>query len=163
MIQTNSKDNDPSLRLEFCPYDKLFLEESWQWLTDPEIKRLTMTPDFTREDQARWFARLPQMTDYLIWGMKCEGVPVGAMGLKKVTLVDAEYWGYIGDRRYWGVGFGSQIMQFAFEQAGKLMLKSLYLRVHRDNDQAARLYMKSGFKIEREDGDVRIMRRVIVD
>ena len=159
MITTDLKNNDPSPGLEFCKYDESFLEMSWQWLTDPEIKRLTMTPDFTREDQARWFARLSTVTDYLIWGLKSGDTPIGAMGLKKLTLVDAEYWGYIGDRRFWGGGFGQCLIRFALEQARRLNLTSIYLRVHRENDRAARLYEKLGFTLEREDGDVRIMRR----
>jgi RimJ/RimL family protein N-acetyltransferase len=159
LITTDNKEDGLSPGLEFCKYDETFLDVSWQWLTDPEIKRLTMTPDFTREDQHRWFQRLPAMTDYLIWGLKSGGTPVGAMGLKKLTSVDAEYWGYIGDRRFWGMGFGGRLMQFTMEQAKRLKLTSIYLRVHRENERAVRLYEKSGFNLEREEADVRIMRR----
>lgn len=159
MITTELKNNNLDPGLEFCKYDESFLEMSWRWLTDPEIKRLTMTPDFTREDQGRWFAGLPAMKGYLIWGLKCNSTPIGAMGLKNLTAVDTEYWGYIGDRRFWGMGFGQRLMQFALEQAMRLNLTSIYLRVHRGNDRALRLYEKSGFDLEREDADVRIMRR----
>src|SRR5208283_2989 len=65
-------------RLTFTRFDERFLEKSWEWLNDPEIKRLTLTPDFTRESQARWFARLPTMKDYLIWGLLHERTPIGA-------------------------------------------------------------------------------------
>ena len=101
-------------RLSFGRYDEQFLEKSWQWLHDPEIKRLTMTPDFTREDQLRWFARLPEMTDYRIWGISCGGQPVGALGLKHILGDRAEYWGYIGERHYWGGGLGEEMMEFIF-------------------------------------------------
>ena len=57
------------------------------------------------------------------------------------------------------MGIGQRLMQFALEQAMRLNLKSIYLRVHRGNDRALRLYEKSGFDLEREDADVRIMRR----
>ena len=40
-------------RLSFGRFDEIFLEKSWHWLRDPEIKWLTMTPDFTREEQLR--------------------------------------------------------------------------------------------------------------
>lgn len=98
------------------------------------------------------------MTNYLIWGLKSGDTPIGAMGLKKLTLVDAEYWGYIGDRRFWGMGFGLRLMRFAGEQAKRLNLTSIYLRVHRENERAVRLYEKSGFKNEREEGYIRILR-----
>lgn len=32
-------------------YNEDFLEKSWEWLNDEELKYLTMTPDFTRKDQ----------------------------------------------------------------------------------------------------------------
>src|ERR1044071_4858744 len=59
-------------RLQFVNYDARFLELSWEWLTNPEVKQLAMTPDFTREGQAQWFATLPNRTDYAIWGLTCD-------------------------------------------------------------------------------------------
>src|SRR3954462_5453593 len=111
-----------SSRLVFAPFDERFLEKSWQWLQDPEVKRLTMTPDFTREDQRRWFARLPEMSDYLIRGIFCEGIPVGVVGLKHITKEEAEYWGYLGERSYWNQGLGREMMRFIFDQARQLGL-----------------------------------------
>jgi len=37
--------------LSLVPYSREFLNLSFRWLTDPEIKRLTDTPDITREGQ----------------------------------------------------------------------------------------------------------------
>ena len=78
-------------RLTFSRFDERFLEKSWQWLRDPEVKRLTMTPDFTRDQQLSWFRGLPAKKDYLIWGLLCDEIPIGAMGLKNVTETEAEY------------------------------------------------------------------------
>ena len=50
----NVKASDVPPEVEFLPYDEAFLSLSWNWLTDPEIKALTMTPDFDRAAQARW-------------------------------------------------------------------------------------------------------------
>ena len=66
--------------IEFTAYDESFLALSWDWLTDPEIKALTMTPDFDRAAQARWFESLPDRSDYLIWGVCCAGRPIGVCG-----------------------------------------------------------------------------------
>ena len=41
-------------------YNIIFLDKSWYWLNDPEIKALTMTPDFSKEDQASYFKSLPK-------------------------------------------------------------------------------------------------------
>ena len=146
-------------RLSFGRFDKIFLDKSWHWLRDPEIKRLTMSPDFTREEQLRWFARLPERTDYLIWGLSCDGIPIGALGLKNITRHEAEYWGYIGDRSCWNTGLGGEMMCFIFNRAKKMGLNELYLKVHRDNARAIRLYTRVGFKTVSEDKEVFNMRR----
>ena len=145
-------------RLSFGRFDEIFLEKSWHWLRDPEIKRLTMSPDFTWEEQLRWFARLPGQSDYLIWGVACNGVPIGVLGLKHVARGEAEYWGYIGEPEYWGAGLGGEMMRFIFSQAKKTGLNELYLKVHRDNARAIRLYARFGFKTVSEDKEVVNMR-----
>jgi RimJ/RimL family protein N-acetyltransferase len=141
-------------RLQFERFDERFLDKSWEWLNDPEIKRLTMTPDFTHEEQLRWFARLQEMQDYRIWGISLDEVPIGAAGLKKLTKEDGEYWGYIGERRYWGLGLGHQMMDFVLNHARALKLKEVYLRVHRENSRARALYTSIGFQVRREDNGV---------
>ena len=137
--------------LRFDTFDKRFCEKSWEWLNDPEIKKLTMTPDFTLEDQSRWFSQLPQMKDYKIWGVSLEDLPIGAVGLKRLALKDGEYWGYIGERRYWGLGLGRQMVRFVLDQARTLNLNEVFLRVHSDNRRALALYTACGFKTDRED------------
>jgi RimJ/RimL family protein N-acetyltransferase len=144
-------------RLNFCRYDERFLERSWRWLNDPEVKRLTMTPDFTRREQRLWFEHLPERTDYLIWGI-CEGeTPIGAVGLKHLTPHRAEYWGYIGERAYWEAGLGREILSFALERARGLGLHELFLRVHKDNIRAIRLYARFGFTAVSDNDGVFLM------
>jgi RimJ/RimL family protein N-acetyltransferase len=113
-----------------------------------------MTPDFTREEQLRWFARLQEMKDYRIWGVSLDEVLIGAAGLKKLTKEDGEYWGYIGEPRYWGLGLGRQIVSFVLDQARTLKLKKVFLHVHRDNLRALALYTSAGFQVRREVNEV---------
>lgn len=141
-------------RLTFTRFDERFLGKSWEWLNDTEIKRLTMTPDFTQEAQARWFAGLPAKKDYLIWGLLCESTPIGVAGLKRITERDAEYWGYIGERDYWGAGLGKEIMRFVLARARELGLSELYLKVGVDNQRALALYTKTGFRLVSENDGV---------
>src|ERR1700722_14823624 len=104
-----------SSRLAFARFDEQFLEKSWEWLRDPDLKRLSMAPDFTREEQRQWFSGLAEKSDYLIWGLSCDGIPIGAAGLKHITKEAAEYWGYIGERHYWGIGLGREAMDFVID------------------------------------------------
>jgi RimJ/RimL family protein N-acetyltransferase len=138
----------------FETFDECFCELSWAWLNDPEIKQLTMTPSFTREDQLRWFAGLSTMTDYRIWGVRYEVSPIGAVGLKKVTAVDGEYWGYIGERRFWGLGLGQRMIDFVLGQARSLGLREVYLHVSQENLRAIALYKRCGFELCREQAGV---------
>lgn len=150
-------------RLSFSCFDERFLERSWHWLQDGEIKRLTMTPEFTREQQRQWFERLPEMKDYLIWGLLCDSAPIGAVGLKHITGNEAEYWGYIGERDYWGTGLGAEMMKFIFGKAKALALQQLYLNVHKDNARAVGLYTKAGFRTVGESAGVLKMRTSVAD
>ncbi len=136
------------------PFDIAFLDKSYGWLTDKEIKYLTMTPDITREGQHEWFDSLPSKADYKIWGVECDGVPVGVCGLKHITTCDGEYWGYIGEKEYWGRGVGCSMMDFIESYARSLGLKSVYLNVRKDNPRAIALYLKRGFRALQEEHDV---------
>lgn len=133
--------------LRFVKYDKAFLEKSWEWLKDSEVKELTMTPDFTKREQADFFSSLPSRNDYFIKGIEYKGKPIGACGLKSITNTTAEYWGYIGEKDYWGKGIGSLIIDFIVNQSLHLELKSIYLNVNSNNLRAIKSYERYGFNI----------------
>ena len=128
-------------------YSLIFLDKSWEWLNDPEIKALTMTPDFTREQQLSFFESLPERKNYWIRGIAEDGIPAGAMGLKHITDHDAEYWGYIGEKKFWGKGIGSFMIGEAIKKAKLLGLRQLYLHVDPQNERAKQLYIRKGFQL----------------
>lgn len=133
-------------------YDIIFLGKSWCWLNDPELKALTMTPDFSQEDQAAYFKSLPTKKDYWIKGITENNLPIGAMGLKHINSQTAEYWGYIGEKEYWGKGIGSFMIYQAINKARELSLNQIYLMVGKQNNKAKELYLKKGFRLA-EAGD----------
>ena len=144
--------SDPD-RLALEPYDEAYLACSWRWLNDPVIKALTMTPDFTQAGQEQWFRSLPAKTDYAIFGVSLGGTRIGACGLKNITGTDAEYWGYIGEARFWGQGLGKQLVQEMMARGRERGLAGLWLKVAADNERAIRLYERMGFStIAQEDG-----------
>ncbi|HVZ55438.1 MAG TPA: GNAT family N-acetyltransferase [Chitinophagaceae bacterium] len=134
--------------IELVDYSRQYLDLSWAWLNDPEIKRLTVTPDFTRENQLAFFEKIPQRTDYWVKGVAYDQHPVGVVGIKHITKVDGEYWGYIGDKEYWGKGIGKFMLDQAVRKARELRLKSLYLYVADYNERAKSVYIKYGFVFE---------------
>ncbi|MEJ7578416.1 MAG: GNAT family N-acetyltransferase [Pyrinomonadaceae bacterium] len=129
------------------PYDERLLELSWSWLQDEEIRRLTMTPQFTKQEQITWFEGLRDRNDYLIWGIEAYGTLIGAFGIKGIDGESGEYWGYIGDKRFWGRGIGKWIVSEAIERAKEIGLKRLYLKVAEENSRAISLYQKFRFKM----------------
>jgi RimJ/RimL family protein N-acetyltransferase len=128
-------------------YNLVFLDKSWEWLNDPEIKALTLTPDFTKEQQKAFYDGLPDRKDYWIKGIMEDGIPVGAMGLKHINNEEAEYWGYIGEKAYWGKGIGPYMLREAIAKAKELELHQLYLHVDEKNLRAKQLYINMGFQL----------------
>lgn len=141
--------------VNFVDYDKKICDLSWKWLNDSEIKTLTMSPDFTKESQDKWFEGLPQRNDYLIWGIECDNTPIGVVGIKNIDFVDksGEYFGYIGEKEYWSKGIGKLMMEYSVKKMREYKLEKLYLKVLNSNERAINLYLKKGFQIEHDTGE----------
>lgn len=147
------------MRVQFVVFDKLFLEMSWRWLNDPELKALIDSPEFTKEQQRKWFDNLADRTDYLIWGLLVNDLPAGVCGIKNVTEYDCEFWGYIGEKSFWGKGVGRIMLQNMCNEAKKRNLYSIWLKVVNHNQRAIRMYKNNGFIIEKETNKLLIMRK----
>ena len=133
-------------------YDERFLEKSWGWFQDCELRLLTDTPKFTLEKQIEWYKNLSKRDDYFIRGIKFQLEPIGAFGIKNIIpCVNGEYWGYIGDKRYWGMGIGRWMLNRAVLYGQEMGLGKLHLRVIRINQRAIALYQHCGFIIVNED------------
>lgn len=144
--------------IEFVEYSREFLEKSWEWLNDKEIKDITMTPDFTKEQQEKFFNSLPGRTDYLIKGILYDSVPVGACGMKNITEKDAEVWTYLGEKEFWGKGIGKEITKFLIQWAKDKGLESIYWKTYEWNERAKSLYIKSGCTIEKVENGIVLAR-----
>ncbi|QWT84464.1 MULTISPECIES: GNAT family N-acetyltransferase [Chryseobacterium] len=137
-------------KLQLVDYTKNILEKSWNWLNDPEIKYLTNTPDFSKEDQQKWFAGLENNKTYWVKGIQHNHKIIGVVGLKKIDLTNktAEYFVYIGEKEYWGKGLSADLFKLIFKVAkDQLNLESLYLNVIPGNTRAVKAYEKAGFSI----------------
>jgi len=143
------------------PFDERFLEASWTWLNDEEIRQLTMTPTFTKPQQLAWFAKLGERKDYLIWGIELDGKPIGAFGIKNLDSRSGEYWGYLGDKNCWGQGIGKWMVSEAIRRARDLGIQRLWLRVSQENIRAIKLYMSCGFRVREGQGAVTLMEREV--
>ncbi len=145
------------MQVEFVAYSQVFLEKSWEWLNEPEIKLLTNTPDFSKEEQQAWFRSLPGRRDYKIWGVTESHKPIGVLGLKNITEHKAEYWGYIGEKEYLGKKIGPLMVAYAIEMAKEMKLQGLYLKVIPQNQRAIKLYEKMNFNRIGEENNLVLM------
>ena len=142
-------------------YTEEFLNLSWTWLNDGEIRKLTDTPLFDIKDQKQWYSGIRLRSDYLIWGIEINLVKIGACGLKNITKEDCQYWCYIGEKEYWSRGIGTIILEMLIAKAKELQLSSIWLKVNNTNIRALNLYEKCRFSITGMKDDIIIMRKKI--
>lgn len=141
------------MTIELVPFSEAFLNLTWKWLNDPEIKKTTNTPTINKNDQITWFKSLSERTDYIIWGIAVNNTPIGACGLKNINKEECEYWGYIGEKSFWGKRIGTYVLNVLLDHARNKNKSSVYLTVLKDNQRAINLYTKFGFYTEKEVGD----------
>lgn len=125
-------------------FSRVFLEKSFYWCNDPEIQELIDGRPVNKEEQEKWYKTLPLRKDYMIWGLSCDGVPIGSCGLKDINEYSAEYFGYIGEKSYWG-GLGSKLLALVETEAKQMHLSRIYLKVLFSNLRAKHLYEKLSY------------------
>lgn len=138
--------------LYLVPFSKLYLDKSYEWLNDPEIQVLINGPiHVTHEGQKIWYAQIINDPTYQIWGIEYDKIPIGVCGIKHIDFEkkNGEYWGYIGEKKYWG-NKGNLILKKIYYEACKLGIKTLKLSVLKSNARAINLYKKEGFELYSE-------------
>lgn len=138
------------MSLELVKFTIDYLEHSLRWLNDTETRKLTNSFPVSKEAQAKWFNGLKDRKNYIIWGVESESVPIGACGLKNLTVEECEYWGYIGEKEYRGKGFGERMVRLTEEKAREMSISVIWLKVLKENNRAVSLYKKLGYNIESE-------------
>ena len=148
--------------LKLCKYDQTFLDLSYNWLKDEEIKYLTDAGNQTKDSQLKWYKSIQDRTDYLIWGVMYNNNPIGVCGIKNINNGLGEYFGYIGDKTMWGKGLGKlMMMEVEFYVLQNSFIHILFLKVLKDNQRAISLYLKLGYKLIGEDERFLLMNKII--
>lgn len=148
--------------VNFVPFDRYTLDKSWEWLNIPEIKYLTQTPDFTRDEQYIWFEDLPNRSDYYIRAIDVDNRIVGVLGLKRITAVDGEVWVYIGVKSMWGKKIGEKCIEHIISYSKNINLDSVYGILLNENLRSKKLLIKLGFMFERELDKYKVMYRLFL-
>jgi RimJ/RimL family protein N-acetyltransferase len=151
------------MEIKFVPFNRIFLDASFEWLQDKDLRDLIDAPTLTKESQELWFQGLGKRNDYHIWGVTANELPVGVCGLKCVKNGKGEYWGYIGVRDYWGNGIGTMMLYFIEAFAMSIELNILELRVLKVNQRAFGIYLRNGFFVSEQLEDTTFMIKKLGD
>ncbi len=126
------------------------------WYQDPEI-RAALTPN-RFEEEVRPATAEQLLNGYreqkkLIWFIYKDNIMIGEVTLdtdfkylKKDLPRTAWVSIVIGDRRYWGRGYGSEAMRFLEKQARDSGCLRIELGVFAFNERALALYQKTGYR-----------------
>jgi RimJ/RimL family protein N-acetyltransferase len=129
-------------------------EDRYKWSLDKEVtKHLNMPdkyPPFSREETQKWIEMcIAKSNGYEQKAiMTEEGEHIGWVDLKNIDSLNkhAESGIAIGDKRYWGKGYGlsamKQMLLWGFKE---LELNKIWLRVEIDNEKAIKSYKKMGY------------------
>ena len=135
---------------QLVEFNTTFLEKSYQWLNDDYVCDMLNCNHVTKEEQDKWYSNLKSDSNYLIWGISYNSIPVGACGLKSRNNVTSLFC-YIGEKNYFGKGIGTQALTLLFEKAKIKKIKKIELSVQKRNVRAVKLYSKLGFTVKEED------------
>ena len=141
-------------RIQLRPLEEEDLERTRAWVNDPEVARLVnrVTP-VTGPQHRDWYQRVVTDAREVIFAVQvvADGTHIGNCGLKQIDprVRKGELWIYLGDRAYWGQGYGTEacraLCRFGFE---RLNLHRIHLYVAEYNRPAVRLYERLGFRTE---------------
>ena len=74
---------------------------------------------------------------------------------------NAEYFGYIGEKRYIGLGIGKDMVGYACGIGRDFNLKCLTLKVADYNERAYNLYLSQGFVVSNIDHNIISMTKLL--
>jgi len=148
------------------------VDDRYHWSSDKEvIKHLNMPgkyPPFSREETRDWIKMCIDRTNgYEQKAILSEhGKHIGWVDFKNIDTLNkhAELGIAIGDKNYWGKGYGLSAMKemlgWGFTELG---LNKIWLRVEIDNEKAIKSYKRMGYVEEGILRQDRLRNRVFVD
>lgn len=121
-----------------------------RWFSDPEVREfLVINRPISTAEEEKWFERKLEEEGSEIFAIETtDGTHIGNIELFSVDERNrhAELGVVIGEKAYWGQGYGSDairtLLRFGFEE---MNLHRIYLRVYEDNTRGIRAYEKCGF------------------
>ncbi|MBC7262948.1 MAG: GNAT family N-acetyltransferase [Chloroflexi bacterium] len=130
-----------------------------RWFNDREVTRyLNRHEPMSMAEEERWFERQVEHPDGIIYAIETmDGIHIGNIGLHGINWKNrsATLGIIIGEKDYWGQGYGSDairtLLSVAFEE---MNLNRVELVAFDFNARAIRCYEKCGFTVEGREREV---------
>jgi diamine N-acetyltransferase len=128
-----------------------------RWLNDPEvIQGLMLDTPMSLPQEERWFQailerRVEEQPLVIDVGQGSDWISIGNIHFQQIDWKNraAEVGIFIGEKRFWNQGFGSEAMSLMLQYGfNTLNLNRIFLRVYETNLRATRSYEKAGFILE---------------
>jgi len=125
---------------------------SWKWRNDPEVWQLTgrkWNNYVSQQMEEDWIRKVAQEKDSVRFAICIEETDeyIGNVQLTDITNSDAIFHIFIGNKNYWGKGYGYKATDLILKYAKTdLKLEMIKLKVKHNNSAAIKVYTKVGFK-----------------
>lgn len=140
------------------PVRKTDLENFLKWFNDPEVAQyLAIYLPMTDIGEEKWIEGLStlQAGKEIVFVIEACGddsfVPIGNCGLHRINWKDrdAEAGMAIGEKDYWGKGYGTEALELLLEYGfDQLNLHRVSTGAYEFNERSIRTQQKAGFQIE---------------
>ena len=120
------------------------------WLNDPEVNKYLETKEVTKSDLIIYIDEKNKSKDALLLGIFCKtsGNHIGNIKLEPIKNRTATMGIMLGDREYWGKGYGYQASKLLIKYAfNDMQIDCINLGVVSTHKTAIKLYKKLGFDI----------------
>lgn len=140
-----------SKNLYLSPINMEDVEQFTEWINDLDVTiNLSITPEiYTIEREKEVLERFSKEGYHFSIVHVNNDELIGICGLLDVNQINrtAEAGIFIGNKKYWNKGCGTEAMNALLDYAFNLLnLNSIFLRVHSFNQRAIKYYRKCGFK-----------------
>lgn len=125
-----------------------------EWINDPEVRRsLNFDYPISEIGTRHWLNQVAldnSRRDFIVCLIE-NNIPIGYGGLLSIDTKNSKAESYmgIGDKDYWGKGYGKEVRQvllrYAFQELG---LNRVYSLVWSENERMINLNISVGFEIE---------------
>ncbi len=143
-------------KIRLREYREEDIELALSYINDAEVKKLLMPGvpyPLTLEDEYKWFQNISAFHDTYNFAIETleDEKYIGGCGINRLDWKNkvATVGIFIGDKDYWGKGYGTDamkvLMKFIFEQ---MNINKIKLHVYAFNERAIKSYKKCGFTVE---------------